>query len=311
MLKIKFVDFWPGFDSSNNYFYTILGGPDEVELSDNPDILFFSNFGNEHKNYKCYRVFFSSENERPNYFITDIALTFDFSNNKNHFRLPLYVLYAHQYKVNPYTLSKKLTQQELSQWKKRKFCCFVVSNGQSKERVNFFNFLSSKEKVDSGGKFLNNVGGPVTDKLSFIKDYKFVISFENSSYPGYTTEKILEPMLVNSIPVYWGNPLVYNDFNYRTYINVQSIEHYNAVYQKMKEIESSDELILQYLQDSKLINTNSFLNTTSVKNFIIDHYTNHSVPNANKLINKIIGFAIEKLNSVYYWIRYYTVGHFR
>ena len=78
--------------------------------------------------------------------------------------------------------------------------------------------MSSKEKVDSGGKFLNNVGGPVTDKLSFIKDYKFVISFENSSYPGYTTEKILEPMLVNSIPVYWGNPLVYNDFNYRTYI---------------------------------------------------------------------------------------------
>ena len=70
----------------------------------------------------------------------------------------------------------------------------------------------------------------------------------------------------------------------------------------MKEIESSDELILQYLQDSKLINTNSFLNPTSVKNFIIDHYTNHSVPNANKLINKIIGFVIEKLKEqcVYY-----------
>ena len=45
----------------------------------------------------------------------------------------------------------------------------------------------------------------VSNKMDFIKDYKFVISFENSSNPGYTTEKLIEPMLVNSIPIYWGN----------------------------------------------------------------------------------------------------------
>ena len=37
------------------------------------------------------------------------------------------------------------------------------------------------------------------------------IAFENSSFPGYTTEKIFEPMLEGSIPIYWGNPRVDED----------------------------------------------------------------------------------------------------
>ena len=41
----------------------------------------------------------------------------------------------------------------------------------------------------------------------------FTIAFKNDSYPGYTTEKIYEPMYVNSLPIYSGNPLVYRDFN--------------------------------------------------------------------------------------------------
>ena len=56
--------------------------------------------------------------------------------------------------------------------------------------------------------------------MDFIKDYKFVISFENSSYPGYTTQKLIEPMLVNSSPIYWGNKSVGKDFNTKSFINV-------------------------------------------------------------------------------------------
>ena len=67
--------------------------------------------------------------------------------------------------------------------------------------------------------YLNNVGGPVKNKIDFIMDHKFTIAFENSSYPGYTTEKIFEPMLVNSIPLYWGNPLVDRDFNTKSFLN--------------------------------------------------------------------------------------------
>ena len=83
---------------------------------------------------------------------------------------------------------------------------------------------------------LNNVGGPVADKLAFISEYKFVIAFENSSYPGYTTEKILDPFLVCSIPVYWGNPLIENDFNKMAFLNYFDFDSESDLHQKMLEI---------------------------------------------------------------------------
>jgi glycosyl transferase, family 25 len=45
------------------------------------------------------------------------------------------------------------------------------------------------------------------------------IAMYGMSPPGYTTEKIYEPMAVHSIPIYWGNPLVGRDFNSRSFVN--------------------------------------------------------------------------------------------
>ena len=84
----------------------------------------------------------------------------------------------------------------------------LVSNPNAKEGIDFFNALSVVKHVDSGGRHLNKIGYSVDNKMEFIKDYKFVIAFENSSYPGYTTEKILEPLVAGCIPVYWGSPAV-------------------------------------------------------------------------------------------------------
>ncbi len=36
-----------------------------------------------------------------------------------------------------------------------------------------------------------------------IANYKFVITFENSARPSYVTEKIVNPKLAHSIPIYW------------------------------------------------------------------------------------------------------------
>lgn len=34
-----------------------------------------------------------------------------------------------------------------------------------------------------------------------------------------TTEKIMEPMTVNSVPLYWGNPLIDREFNPKSFVN--------------------------------------------------------------------------------------------
>ena len=65
---------------------------------------------------------------------------------------------------------------------KRKFCAFVVSNSNANGiRRDFFETLSEYKKVDSGGRYLNNVGGAVKDKIEFCSQHKFTIAFENTN----------------------------------------------------------------------------------------------------------------------------------
>jgi len=123
----------------------------------------------------------------------------------------------------------------------------VVSNPNSSKRLEFFKELSKIKQVDSGGSVMNNVGGKVADKTAFIKDYKFVISFENSQYKGYTTEKILEPIYVDSIPIYWGNPLVDKDFNAKRFIDYAKFESEKELIDKLLEIDQNDELAIDML----------------------------------------------------------------
>lgn len=153
-----------------------------MEISTNPDFYIFTHlFYNDNKkdylNYKCHRIFFGYENVRADWSICDYVFDPDYYRNEpRHKRYPLWS----GYNIKSLTLPKDVTEFS----RKKKFCCMVVSNSNAKERIDFFHKLSSYKRVDSGGKFLNNIGYPVNDKKEFIKDYKFVISFENSSSPG-------------------------------------------------------------------------------------------------------------------------------
>ncbi|MBS1596765.1 MAG: glycosyltransferase [Bacteroidetes bacterium] len=249
-LKINFTDFWPGFIKSDNYFYNLLSQHYEVSIADEPDILFYSCYGKDYLQFYCVRIFFSAENMRPDFSGCDYAMTFDYLQNQKHYRLPLYGLYIEQRGNLNELLRVNTKEQALAAWaKKTKFCCMVVSNGISKKRIDFFHELSKVKQVDSGGKYLNNIGGPVKDKLSFISDYKFVIAFENSSYPGYTTEKILDPLYVQSIPVYWGNSLVGNDFNKKKFLDYADYTDANELIEAMLEIEKNPELAINMLME--------------------------------------------------------------
>lgn len=268
-LKIKFVDFWAGFSEYDNYLLNTLAKYVDLEISDEPDLIFFSCYGKEYLKYKCIRIFYTAENMRCDFTCCDFALTFDFLDDERHFRLPLYALYIDQYNYwNNLTLVKNHTFAKIQWEQKSKFCCMVVSNDRSKPRRDFFHKLSKHLHVDSGGKYMNNVGGPVVNKLDFIKDYKFVISFENSSYPGYTTEKILEPLMTESIPIYWGNPLIEKDFNKKRFLDrndfandedlIARILHLNENSSEAEEILMqpifNDNKIPIYIEEAKLLN---------------------------------------------------------
>jgi hypothetical protein len=46
-----------------------------------------------------------------------------------------------------------------------------------------------------------------------LRAYKFVVAFENSSAPGYNTEKLTHAIEADSMPIYWGDPEIGRSFN--------------------------------------------------------------------------------------------------
>lgn len=101
-----------------------------------------------------------------------------------------------------------------SEWQRKKFCVFVVSNPWPHERKDFFRKLSNKYKqVDSWGNVLNNQDGKrpfgdwwTTEYHQFLSQYKFMICFENKSQDYYLTEKLSNAYFGGTIPIYWGCP---------------------------------------------------------------------------------------------------------
>ena len=170
----------------------------------------------DHRRHAGVRIFFTGENVAPDWHSTDWAFTFEHTDHPRHFRLPHWALY-----FDPARLVRPPDHDpDAVLSRKTRFCAFLASNPLGRERNDFFRRLSRYKPVDSGGKVLNTLGHRVADKRAFLADYKFTIAFENESHPGYTTEKIVEPMLVNSIPIYWGDPCVGRDFDTRSFLSV-------------------------------------------------------------------------------------------
>jgi alpha(1,3/1,4) fucosyltransferase len=258
IIRLNFLDFWEGFDKTSNYFYKLLSQKYELIISDDPELIFYSCFGKDYLNYKCIRIFYTGENIRPDFTGCDFAFSFDYLYKNQHYRLPLYKIYfnslfshsGNHKKVDELIIhSRSLKKIEAAWSKKKKFCCIVVSNPVSKKRLDFFIKLSKYKQVDSGGRTLNNIGGPVEDKMSFIQDYRFVISFENESYPGYTTEKIIEPMFVDSIPIYWGNPLVGQDFNKKRFLDYSDFDSEDELISRIIELDENPKLAIAMLSE--------------------------------------------------------------
>ncbi|MFN8256703.1 MAG: glycosyltransferase family 10 [Bacteroidales bacterium] len=251
-IKINFCDFWNGFNKEENLFINLLRQKYSVSISEKPDLIFYSVFSKNFYKYKCIRIFYTGENLRPNFNECDFAISFDYINDKRHLRYPLYLLYG-----SPKSLIKQKDPDEILK-QKTKFCCFMVSNAKAKERIDFFHKLSEYKKVDSAGKYLNNIDYYLPfeneTKLKFIKDYKFVIAFENSSFPGYTTEKIYEPMLMSCLPIYWGNPLISKEFNSKSFINLMDFKNFDQAIEHIIKIDSDDSLYKEYLSEPYFCN---------------------------------------------------------
>jgi len=252
-IKIHFTDFWNGFKLEILPIYILLSRKYQLVFDENdPDYLVFSCFGNNHLNYhNCIKIFWSGENYFPDFNQCDYAMgCFYLELGDRFLRLPEWVAYNRDWLYDKSSLLDDATLLN------RKFCNFVYSNSDHADpfRVQFFKRLSEYKQVDSGGKLENNIGGYVADKIYFISGYKFTIAFENSSMDGYTTEKLIQPMHVNSLPIYWGNPLVHFDFNIDSIVYVKDYDSIEDAIAEVIALDNDDAAYLEKLRKPWFLN---------------------------------------------------------
>lgn len=150
---------------------------------------------------------------------------------------------------------------------KMKFCNFIYGNNRGHQmRERLFWKISEYKQVDSLGKFLNNVAIENTREnidwlqksIELKQKYKFSIAAENASFPGYTSEKIITSMLAGTIPIYWGNPWVADEYNDESFINVMQYDSLDEVVEVIKRLDEDEEayhnMLLKPWRTEKQIN---------------------------------------------------------
>ncbi len=145
---------------------------------------------------------------------------------------------------------------------KSRFCNFFYSNDSSPETIIrrlFCKSLMRYKHIDCAGRSLNNIPASAREqvvsryktnwrkgKWKHIKDYKFTIAFENQASAGYVTEKILDPLLCGSIPIYWGAPDIADYYNPDAFINCHDYNTFDEVIERVIEVDNNPILYQKY-----------------------------------------------------------------
>lgn len=253
-IRISYLDFW-SIDKENYIITKALREYFDVQIvEEGADYAFCSCYGMKHLYLPstCIKIFYTPEYIVPDFNFFDYALGFDYIEfGDRYMRLPIYYGTVPQQEKTPLVDTKHILPKGFDlRREKPKFCSFVVSNGNGSHlRKEMFELLSRYKKVDSGGRFMNNIGGPCSNKLEFTKPYKFSICFENSSNSGYVTEKITEAFAAKQVPIYWGDPDICKTFNPKSFINVLDYSSLEDVVERVKEIDGDDEEYLTMLKE--------------------------------------------------------------
>ena len=91
--------------------------------------------------------------------------------------------------------------------------------------------------------------GQCEDKINTIANYKFVFCAENTIYPGYVTEKIIDCFIAGTIPIYIGAPDIENFIPKNLFIDLR---RYNSMEDlENKLIHTSEEEALSMIASAK------------------------------------------------------------
>lgn len=216
---------------------------------------------------------------------------------------------------------------------KKKFCAYMYSYDVP-YRVELFHTITKYKKVDSLGKSCND-DSKKYDRETYNSDetyndiavnkyleYKFVLALENSIKNGYVTEKLINPILANSIPIYAGPKDIFEFINKKRVIYTHDFPNYEELLKYIEIVDNDDYLYNQIINEPIFIN--NFLHLDNFESYISDKldrafsflpkriYINNNInyndTNAFNYIVKYIDFIITDIKLPYNDIK--TIHHY-
>ena len=172
-------------------------------------------------------------------------------------------IYEHKKSINPKDYIKEKT----------KFCAYLY-NRTIPIRIHLFNILNKYKRVDGLGKCCNNVNIKDTRNtynnketyndiaLELYASYKFVLAVENRMCNGYFTEKLINPILANCIPIYYGHNSAFEYINKKRVIYVSDFNNIEKFLKYIEQVDNDPELY------NKIINEPIFVNNVSIESIM-------------------------------------------
>jgi hypothetical protein len=263
-IKVGFKFFWPSFNPRHfiRWFFPFLADEFAFELAEEPQLYIASAWRPRPRprpRRRTWReavagkaasapteerdvphLWWSGENLPVDMTEWDFALSHNIIDNPRHHRCPYWVPHLYGMGHTPEALLSRAPRVP----PERAFCNFLYSN-RVKFREEFMQRLARYKRVEVGGESGASTGTSVAfddndftrhNKVAYLRQFDFTIAFENESSRGYATEKIIDPFLADSLPIYWGDPLIAETFNPDSFLDYGRFPDFESLLSRIEEL---------------------------------------------------------------------------
>lgn len=105
---------------------------------------------------------------------------------------------------------------------KTKNVCMILSDKQTTEGHKLRHQIAKEfgDRIDLYGA---GIGKPFDSKFEILKDYKYCVVVESGRSDFYFTEKLIDPISVGTLPVYWGCPSIDKFLSVRSFKDLEEL----------------------------------------------------------------------------------------
>ena len=126
------------------------------------------------------------------------------------------------------------------------------------------------QSKDAHARLIQRYEGAPADKHEVLRNFKFCLCIENTSFPGYISEKLIDCLFAGTIPVYLGAPDVERYVPPGIFIDMRDFDNYADLVRRLRSVDAEEALEMRRA-------ASEFVRSESFELFTAEHFQRHVV----------------------------------